>query len=137
MIEACSPTAQPVVDVELAGIAAAAAANGVAGDELELELFFHPVVPRATSFGGDVRRIARWSRMEPTTLRVQVPEGDYSAIRLVVRVARLCAGSSVGFQTVGEALSEQRLQLSFDRITTTRLVAMSVTRSTDCSGATR
>lgn len=133
----CSPTAQPAVDVGITGIAGAAAANGVAGDELEVQLYFRPTVPQSTAFGGDIRRIALWSRMEPSTLRVQLPEVEFSSVRLVVRVPRLCSGSTIGFQTVGEGSTTIRFTPTFARISNVSVAAMSVTRATDCSGTAR
>ncbi len=54
----CAPETQPAVDVELREIATAAAANRVAGDELEVQLYFRPTRTMVTPFNGEVRRIA-------------------------------------------------------------------------------
>ncbi len=66
-------------------------------------------------------------------LRVQIPEGEYSQLRLVVRVARLCSGATVGFQNIGEATLTERIVATFERVATLSIAAHPVTQPVDCS----
>ncbi len=129
----CGPETQPLVRITLSGVTAAAAANGVASAELEVQAFFRPEQPTATAFNGERRRIVAWDRVDPSSFTFQIPQATYTATRVEVRVARLCAGATVGYQVIAEGTNAVRFSAMLDRSIGMTIAVASVARSTDCS----